>query len=147
VTRPKRAVANLGRCPALYPAEALKSPERDVRGIRKKLVPIAASHVQICAYVGIPRRRAGVVAGLSGSVAAVFERETNALPTVQGVEVTCHPVAAAPVYVVTFTAGAQQVILIEHSCEGVTNGAMLARPTAHWLGELEFYSSTNPGGR
>jgi hypothetical protein len=131
-------VANLGSCPAKYPAESMKTLNAGVKGLAKKLVPIAALTVRICFYSGVPRRlEAG--RSLARTISAQIEDETNRLPKVVPQTKQLPPCRAnAPAYLVTFASNTQHdTVSNMPSCSFVTNGVLLAYPTLKWVHELQ----------
>jgi len=126
-----RAVANLGPCPKVYPNGPSAKLNAGIKGLNKKLVPIAALSVRICEYGGVPQRLEYF--GREGSgTAKGFEDETNGLATARSENVTCDQMPGAAFKVVTFASDSQQVTITERVCVGITNGVLFAHPTTHW---------------
>jgi len=155
--QPLRVVAKLGPCPSTYPNTPFAKLNAGVTGLDKKLVPIVATEVEICAY-GRPLRYPLIPPpfGLFGSgrltapAAVTFEDETNRLrPYPSGTATWRGGCIKYPgPLLVMFANGSQRVEVLDTvGCAvPVSNGVLHVRPTTKWLTELQQYTNPYPNG-
>lgn len=130
-------VAILGPCPKVYPNGPPAHLNAGIKGLDKKMVPIASVKARVCRYGVAERLEYDDV--LSKSAATQVEDATNRLLAVApDYSPTCP--SGIPLYLVTFASGSQRVVAIYNGCGVMTNGVRSAQADTKWLNELEGYA-------
>ena len=133
---------NVRACPDRFPGNGGVEAGTAVQGLAKRLVPIAASSVQVCRYGWLDYRLVGS-ALLAGSTATRFERETNALPATRGlIGSEGRAIDCDFAYVVTFATRLQHVGVTNVECTVLSNDATFRDASSKWIDEVARFAKT-----